>query len=523
MLRFVYSWLLRCHPARFRERFAEEMLSIFDEAGQGRAAAKLTADGFISLVRQWTLRSAYQELPERVHSSADGVPVFHTFGGFTPRMSALIDGGVLTLVVFCAVSLALRYSWSHPVLIPFRGVAFTTSSDIEPSASPSVLPTEETKLAHAERLTSGRSGTKRLEKVPSPLQQPVFRQPHTPALLSQGIADGSRPVAGVISLRIPPNRLPVPTPGLVPGGLEDTSPHVIRLIRVASNVQLEVLDWGGSGRPVVLLAGLGNTAHVFDDFAPKLAAAFHVYGITRRGFGASSVPPDTNGNYSADRLGDDVLAVADTLGLNRPVLIGHSIAGEELSSVGARHPEMVGGLIYLDAGYSYAFYDRSQGDVILDSLALRRELEQLIRVQAPQEQKRAAGDLLTSLPRFENELRAYQRDTQFIPEPHRPEGKVPRAIQAIVAGEQEYTDIRCPILAIFAVPHDLGSVFQDAPVARAAAQAADTAQTAIQVRAFEDGLPSARVVRLRNASHYVFRSNEADVLREIKAFVAGLP
>jgi non-heme chloroperoxidase len=34
-------------------------------------------------------------------------------------------------------------------------------------------------------------------------------------------------------------------------------------------VNLEVLDWGGSGRPLVLLAGLGNTAHIFDKFAPN--------------------------------------------------------------------------------------------------------------------------------------------------------------------------------------------------------------------------------------------------------------
>ncbi|MGA9800748.1 MAG: hypothetical protein WBQ68_17165 [Terriglobales bacterium] len=32
MLRFVYRWLLRLHPARFRVRFAEEMLAIFDDA-----------------------------------------------------------------------------------------------------------------------------------------------------------------------------------------------------------------------------------------------------------------------------------------------------------------------------------------------------------------------------------------------------------------------------------------------------------------------------------------------------------
>ena len=52
----------------------------------------------------------------------------------------------------------------------------------------------------------------------------------------------------------------------------DKSPHTVQFVSVDKNVKLEVLDWGGSGRPVVLLAGLGNTAHVFDDFAPKLPA-----------------------------------------------------------------------------------------------------------------------------------------------------------------------------------------------------------------------------------------------------------
>jgi non-heme chloroperoxidase len=80
------------------------------------------------------------------------------------------------------------------------------------------------------------------------------------------------------------------------------------LITVQKDVKLEVLDWGGSAS-VVMLAGLGNAAHVFDNFAPKLIATHHIYGITRRGFGASSAPAATLANYSADRLSNDILAV----------------------------------------------------------------------------------------------------------------------------------------------------------------------------------------------------------------------
>lgn len=50
----------------------------------------------------------------------------------------------------------------------------------------------------------------------------------------------------------------------------DPSPHTTQFVTVDTDVKLEVLDWGGTGQPLVLLTGLGNTAHVFDDFAPNI-------------------------------------------------------------------------------------------------------------------------------------------------------------------------------------------------------------------------------------------------------------
>src|ERR1039457_1022648 len=94
----------------------------------------------------------------------------------------------------------------------------------------------------------------------------------------------------------------------------------------------------------------------------------------------------------------------------------------------------------------------------------------------------------------------------------------PAPAQAIMAGQQKYTDIRVPVLAIYAVPHDRGASAQNDPAARAAAEAADAARTEAQAKAFEKGVPSARVVRIAHANHFVFVSNEADVLREMNAF-----
>jgi non-heme chloroperoxidase len=303
----------------------------------------------------------------------------------------------------------------------------------------------------------------------------------------------------------------------------DPSPHTAQFITVDKDVKLEVLDWGGSGRPLVLLTGLGNNAHVFDKFAPKLTATYHVYGITRRGYGASSAPAS---GYSADRLGDDVLAVIDSLKLNKPILAGHSIAGEELSSIGSRHPEKVAGLIYLDAGYSYAYYDRARGDYRIDLIELQKKLDQLQPGKGPPNPLPLIQELLeTSLPGFERDLRDEQKDLQSMPAAMLAAASAPppMAAQAIMAGMQKYTSVPVPILAIFAVPHDLGPLGGSDAAARAASEARDLASTGAQAKAFEAGLPSAHVVRLAKANHFVFLSNEADVLREMNAFIGGLP
>src|SRR5258706_6850406 len=348
------------------------------------------------------------------------------------------------------------------------------------------------------------------------------------------------------------------------GAWKDPSPHTAQMVAVAENVRLEVLDWGGSGRPIVLLAGGGDTAHVFDEFAPKLTPAYHVLGITRRGFGASSF---TAAEYGADRLGDDVVAVLDSLKLDRPVLVGHSIAGEELSSVGTRHPERVAELIYLDAGYAHAFYDHSLGNVDIDSRELQKKLEQMRAASTPQVHKKLVEELVQQdLPDLERELRELLRILQAEPaqpaspptattddlasftayrayvnrvrgisfpeaelrqtRESRPDGGVGKSRSgpsvAISEGEQKYTSIRVSVLAIYANPRDRGPYPYNTPAEGAATEAFQTAAIEAQATAFERGVPSARVVRVPKSNHYVFLSNEADVLREMRAFLGGL-
>ena len=285
-----------------------------------------------------------------------------------------------------------------------------------------------------------------------------------------------------------------------------------------------MLDWGGTGQPIVLLAGKGFTAHEFDTFGPKLTAKYHVYGITRRGYGNSSVPIPSEENYSADRLGDDVLSVMKQLKLARPVVAGHSIAGEELSSIGTRAPEKVAGLVYLDAGYAYAFYDAATGDLTVDYDTLRRQMEQFTALGPMKARKQLLDEIKQTLPRFEKDLGPYREQISKAPDdaPGPPDTQEVRVDIAVFRGEQSFSGVKCPALAIYADPHSFGDQFKDNPEALKAAQAKDQAETSAQADAFQRGNPQATVLRIPNADHFIFQSNEDEVLKAISRFTASL-
>jgi pimeloyl-ACP methyl ester carboxylesterase len=307
------------------------------------------------------------------------------------------------------------------------------------------------------------------------------------------------------------------------------------MVPVAAGVELEVLDWGGSGPPLVFLAGMGFTAHDFDAFAPRFVAAHHVYAITRRGFGASSKPAPDGSNYSADRLGDDVLAVMDTLKLDHPVLAGHSLAGEELSSVATRHPEKLAGVVYLDAAYGYAYYapgnlNPSNVNLTIDVNEIRRKVQELAPLWQKPEEAIAAIDLIRKieLPKLEADVRAAQSALRAYPPapptPPRPQGAVQspqmKIISAIVDGVQRFSAVHVPVLAIYAMPE---AAPPGAPPEIAAyVLGADKVTKPGLIERYRQGNPSARVVVIPNAQHFVFKSNPDQVIQEMDSFMATL-
>jgi pimeloyl-ACP methyl ester carboxylesterase len=348
----------------------------------------------------------------------------------------------------------------------------------------------------------------------------------------------------------------------------DPSPHRASFIEVEKGVKLEVLDWGGSGKPVVLLAGLGHSAHVFDDFARKLAKEYRVFGITRRGYGESSAPA---GGYTSDRLADDVVAVIDALKLARPIIIGHSIAGLELSSLGSRHVDRVAGIVYLDAIFTWdpvfeagAWYGMPQWRQHLNEV--QEKLAALDK--QPDDPMQLIGELLDhSWPALQEDLQTFQRaDRGRPPRPaatdadlqtfaavrewyargskvYLPEAEFRQMLatdadgrptmnrrrpayvhQAMLAGRQKIAHVDAPALAIFAVFDPWNADLND-PGQRADADAYSSVnqqRVARRVDYFRQIAPAARVVIIERTDHYLFVLNEAQVLNEIHSFVQQL-
>jgi non-heme chloroperoxidase len=121
--------------------------------------------------------------------------------------------------------------------------------------------------------------------------------------------------------------------------------HTSHFVTV-NGVRLHYLDWGGQGPALIFLTGLGSTAYIFSQFASRFTDRFHVLGLTRRGHGDSDYPET---GYDPDTLTEDIRQFMDALQIDKATLVGHSVAGVELTHFAATHPGRVEKLVYVEA------------------------------------------------------------------------------------------------------------------------------------------------------------------------------
>ena len=87
----------------------------------------------------------------------------------------------------------------------------------------------------------------------------------------------------------------------------DASPHTTGVV-TANGIHLNYLDWGGTGPNLILIHGLGDNPHVFDEIVPSFGGQFRIVAYARRGHGRSS----KTGPFDTGTLTEDLKTLMDS-------------------------------------------------------------------------------------------------------------------------------------------------------------------------------------------------------------------
>ncbi|GIW13792.1 MAG: hypothetical protein KatS3mg062_1231 [Tepidiforma sp.] len=127
-----------------------------------------------------------------------------------------------------------------------------------------------------------------------------------------------------------------------------TAGYVERTVTV-NGLKLAYQEWGNpSATPVVMLHGFGVSGHMFDEFAERMQDRYWLLALDQRGHGDSDW--SESGDYSREAFVEDLEGFRKALGLDRFVLVGHSMGGLNAVSYVNRYPGHVTALVLVDVG-----------------------------------------------------------------------------------------------------------------------------------------------------------------------------
>ncbi len=294
----------------------------------------------------------------------------------------------------------------------------------------------------------------------------------------------------------------------------------IQFVKLEPGVSLEVVDWGGSGEYMLFLAGLGNTAHVYEDFASNFTPYFQVYGLTRRGYGASSQPKY---GYDIETLAEDIRGVLDALNIEQVILVGHSIAGDEMTEFAIKYPGRVNKLIYLDAAY-----DRSEFVELMQKAPYPPQAQPVMTAADSSSSMQVSAYLsrIFGLNYPESEVLA----TREFDKEGRLRGSVTPdniGIKIILSLKKpEFKKIKSPAMGVFAVFNHVNELFPNYEIfdhqnRLMAHQAMEVLRPYLlnQIQEFVDHMDQGQVVRFNGADHFVFLTKEREVVKEMLSFL----
>ena len=296
-----------------------------------------------------------------------------------------------------------------------------------------------------------------------------------------------------------------------------------------NGIRLHYLDWGGNGVVLLFLAGMGNSAYIFEEFAPRFADKFHVIALTRRGHGDSDYPEK---GYDQDTLTEDVRLFMDSLEIDKAILVGHSMSNVELCRFAALYPERVLKLVFLDAAYDRA-------SPTWKTIAEKNPLGK-IQIEGADEDHYSVDDHAASRKKYssfwadiwgeavnEDHLHIVKKD---------PEGKIvykmPFTIgSALMSTMNNYTPedskIQAPVLSIYALnggDYYLSLDYLTDEQKELVIEYSDRIRPPLQrelIEQFRRSVPHAKIVEIPNGHHYCFIKHDELVFEEMKRFLVS--
>lgn len=276
---------------------------------------------------------------------------------------------------------------------------------------------------------------------------------------------------------------------------------------------LHLLEWSEQGVPFLLLHGFGNEAHIYDDFAPHVAPYYRTLALDLRGHGDSGHDPQQRYDYEYHVA--DLERATEALGIERLVLLGHSLGGRIAMRFAGKHPERMAGLVLVDSapeldarGVMRIRLDTekalsaSGGAATIGSPA---EYERMLSLAYPA----ARPEALARMARHGLRRRpdgSFERKTD--PAFH----AAARSMSAQEAAEREARTTRELWEALARVP---------CPTLVVRGAASDIVSPDVADRMVEDVLPQARLAVVAHAGHSVMTDNPEGFAEAVCSFVLG--
>lgn len=113
-----------------------------------------------------------------------------------------------------------------------------------------------------------------------------------------------------------------------------------------NGVSLKYIDTGSGDPAIVFVHGWTCSRNDWRYQIEEFAGSHGVIALDQRGHGESEKPDQ---DYTIDGFVDDLAALIGELGLERPVIVGHSMGGAIANSLARRSPDIALGVVLVDA------------------------------------------------------------------------------------------------------------------------------------------------------------------------------